>query len=72
MSDGIYTLRRDPFARGEYVRYSVGAGVCRWCGQQRKRLYEYLWWPDDKRPPSRTGRAGFCNFRCFEEYSGGG
>lgn len=65
----MYTLQRDPFARGEYARFPRGPGICKWCGQSRKRLYAYVWWDDAKQPPHSDDAFGdFCNFQCFKDY----
>jgi hypothetical protein len=34
-----HSMRRDPFARGEYGRVCHGPGQCAWCGQTRPRLH---------------------------------
>ena len=43
-----HTMRRDPFARGEYERVCHGRGECAWCGQKRPRVFSYLWLSDGR------------------------
>jgi hypothetical protein len=74
------TLQRDPFARGEYVRFTITAPAhsetCAWCGnsklthefQKSARFYRYAWWSDDKKAPADPGGPVFCNFDCFRTY----
>ena len=73
----MYTLQCNPFARGEYARFTF-AGVgpaheCAWCGNKKRRLYAYIWWSDDHKSPSRydDGEKAnkFCDFSCFQSYS---
>lgn len=66
----MHSVRRDPFARGEYIRYCQGKGKCAFCGQQRKRVYAYAWTPDDRRIPQINNHKSFCNLQCFDDYSG--
>ena len=42
------TMRRDPFAGGEYERVCYGPGQCAWCGQTRPRVFTYVWVRDDR------------------------
>lgn len=65
------SVRRDPFARGEYHRICVGAGTCDWCGQERKRLFTYAWTSDSAMVYQHTRRGdghAFCNVQCFLDY----
>lgn len=64
-------VKRDPFARGEYVRFSLGARTCHWCGQKRKRAYNYAWADDQRADPTAPydGYA-FCNWQCYATFHG--
>lgn len=62
-------VRRDPFARGEYRRDCWPNGPCKWCGQQRKRVYSYTWIEDDK-PRTQLSSETFCDLNCFDAYKG--
>lgn len=67
----VYHVGRDPFARGEYHRESIGDhGRCTWCGRESRVLYRYGWEPD-----SATGCAAvrlsphaFCSLPCHVAY----
>lgn len=65
-----YSVGRDCFARGEYVRtIARDRKYCANCGQARHRLYIYTWQNDDA--PNRNApdmRRGFCNLGCFRSY----
>lgn len=67
------TVGRDPFARGEYKRFTINnvqaLQSCGACGRRPRTLYNYVWWPDGLRtePRSHDGR-GFCNFDCYRSY----
>lgn len=66
------TVKRDPFARGEYHRQAHQGGICRWCGQDRARLYSYVWWPDDRPEPGEVDHQTFerfCNLGCRDAFS---
>jgi hypothetical protein len=66
------TMRRDPFARGEYERVCHGQGECAWCGQTRPRVYSYVWVRDDRTQstaPEHRGAKTFCTFDCFRSFS---
>ena len=66
------TVRRDPFARGEYKRFCLDGGryrvKCDWCGQRKNRLFSYVWWSDDKPEPQEDSGEFFCDFSCFSSY----
>jgi len=67
------SVGRDPFARGGFQRQYAGKGRCDWCGDQRQRLYRYVWVGDDStRGPSILDRHlldhAFCNMECFRSY----
>lgn len=66
------TVQRDPFARGEYKRFSEGNRYqhrrCRWCGNTPKVVYSYVWWEDGKPEPKGDNGQFFCNFGCFDSY----
>lgn len=70
-------VRRDPFARGAYHRYSVYQDhripaqrlACSWCGQTPARLYMYVWQSDDRVVPREPDTSKvFCNFQCHFSY----
>jgi hypothetical protein len=64
-------MRRDPFARGEYERACHGPGECEWCGQNRPRVFSYIWLPDGlslRARIERTRGRRFCCFSCFQAY----
>lgn len=68
---------RDPFARGEYHRFTKRMLFkpiqCEWDGQERKTLYTFVWEPDDgNRCPPRFigGLKFFCNMSCWKAYYG--
>ena len=69
-----HSVGRDPFARGEYERRCIAQFrfKCAWCGQHRKRLYTYVWVPDDKAhhntDSAHCNAKPFCNFECFQSY----
>jgi hypothetical protein len=66
-----HTMRRDPFARGEYERVSHGPGQCAWCGQTRSRVFTYVWIRDDRTQstsPDHRRANTFCAFDCFTAY----
>jgi hypothetical protein len=66
------TVRRDPFARGEYRRESIGHGECTWCGTE-KRVFTYEWEADAscfRHPPFGRTPKGFCDLGCFDAYNG--
>lgn len=68
----MMTMRRDPFARGEYVRRlarTAFEGSCDWCGMKKRRLYTYAWAHDGGRMPPEPDEI-FCDFSCFESYHG--
>ena len=65
------TVRRDPFARGEYVRFpSHGTGDCAWCGQTRRVVYGYVWEEDDRPRRAREQHVEhwFCNLACHDTF----
>lgn len=65
----MLSVKRDPFARGEYVRTCHGKGTCKWCGMLKARVYSYTWESDDK--PLRAGQYSddpFCGFPCYQSY----
>jgi hypothetical protein len=65
------TMRRDPFARGEYERVCHGQGQCAWCGQSRPRVYTYVWVRGDRMQSTtaENRRAKlFCTFNCFSVF----
>jgi hypothetical protein len=63
------SVARNCFARGEYNRHSAGPGQCHWCGQDRKRLYTYVWDKDaSSRRPDHSRSRPFCNLSCFRSY----
>ena len=76
----MVTVRRDPFARGEYKRFCVanplraghpypaGTTHCDWCGQGQKRMYSYVWWDDAKPEPQHDSGYWFCNLDCFAAF----
>lgn len=70
MAVTVAHVGRDPFARGEYHRESIGNGYCAWCGQYRRALYAYGWEPDSVRGCTARlhRRHGFCNRACFNAY----
>lgn len=65
-------MKRNPFARGEYVRKAVvdHYGHCNFCGTHKARMYAYAWSPDDKPIDKRSVDTllKFCDFQCFEAY----
>jgi hypothetical protein len=65
------TMRRDPFARGEYKRVCHGPGECALCGQTRPRVFTYVWVRDDRTrsttPDHRRAKL-FCALACFTVY----
>jgi len=69
-----HEVGRDGFARGALGRACHPAGKCQWCGQQRTRLFSYVWVSDGSLAgqPSivcvHQRKHGFCNFQCFESY----
>ena len=66
-----HTMRRDPFARGEYARLCHGPGECAWCGQKRPRVYSYVWVRDDRTQATTADHRRaktFCTFDCFTVY----
>ncbi len=66
------TVGRDPFARGEYKRFSEathGRSNCGWCGTYPKVLYSYVWWADDRREPTDDSGKWFCNLECHNNYT---
>lgn len=65
----MLSVKRDPFARGEYIRTCRGAGTCQWCGQQRKRVYSYHWEDNSARARLNPDGKTFCNFGCFQSYN---
>jgi len=66
------TVGRDPFARGEYKRFTwsnIGHFVkCAWCGRVPRRLHAYVWWRDSAKEPQGHLGIWFCNFDCFEDF----
>ena len=66
-----HTMRRDPFARGEYEPVCHGHGECAWCGQERPRVYSYVWTSDGRTHSTaldhRKARK-FCTFSCFDVF----
>lgn len=67
-------VQHDPFARGAYNRTCHGPGECKWCGQERRRLFSYVWISDAQDRANifaaQTGKRRFCNFDCFKSYFG--
>ena len=61
-------VARDPFARGSYRRTPAGEGRCRWCGEERLRLYQYGWDPDGRLWYRGPADGEFCNFQCFRYF----
>jgi hypothetical protein len=66
-------VQQDPFARGAFERTCEGPGECAWCGEERKRVYRYVWIRDGlSQQPSIFNqiqlRHTFCNFQCFASY----
>lgn len=63
-------VRRDPFARVQYYRF-CGTGECANCGQNRDRVYSYVWWEDDKPklPNYFDAEYWFCNLKCFDQFN---
>ena len=62
-------VRRDPFARGSYLRETAGSGNCFWCGKQCNTLFRYVWESDARRGwISNAALTRFCNFECFRSY----
>jgi hypothetical protein len=57
-------VQRDPFARASLYRRIHGFGECSWCGQKRRYLYSYTWYPDGLRPPPEPDKERFCNLSC--------
>jgi hypothetical protein len=59
---------RIPGTQHYIKRFSMGAGRCQWCGQERRRLYDY-------RGPTaldyRLNRPtrGFCNRKCYSAFT---
>jgi hypothetical protein len=71
----MFSVKRDPFARGEYKRFVQSnrshvsnAWSCDWCGQKPDRLYSYVWWGDAKKEPQDDSGYWFCNLNCFQAY----
>jgi hypothetical protein len=70
-------VARDPFARGEYARFSFArkGQTCAWCGDVRRVLFVYLWQDDSirARVPRRSDAERehrFCNIGCHRNYHG--
>jgi hypothetical protein len=66
-----HTMRRDPFARGEYKRLCQGPRECAWCGQTYPRVFTYVWVSDDRTQsttPELSRAKTFCAFDCFTAY----
>jgi hypothetical protein len=66
-----HTMRRDPFARGEYERVCHAPGQCGRCGQTRPRVYSYVWIRDDRTQstsPNHRSANIFCAFDRFTAY----
>lgn len=59
-------ISRDPFARTELHRASVGTGSCKWCGSH-KRLDHYWTESDGGRKFAHPGL--FCSVSCFRSYN---
>ena len=69
------TVEHDPYARGAYRRFCLPNPTsypCAWCGQQPKRLYAYVWEPDDRTRETCQCEADkyFCNTACRRSYYG--
>ena len=66
------TVERDPFARGEYRRFTIpngdGLESCDWCGQSPRRLYSYVWEDDGGRAAVAPDEHRFCNVGCRRSY----
>ena len=68
------SIRHDPFARGAFKRTCHGPGACAWCGQERRRLFSYVWVSDgalDGQPSifdRPQANHTICNFDCFHSY----
>ena len=65
------SMRRNPFARGEYERVSHGPGKCASCGQTRLRIFTYVWVRDDRTQSATSDHLRakkFCAFDCFTMY----
>jgi len=66
------TVERDPFARGEYRRFTIpnrdGRESCDWCGQSPRRLYSYVWENDGSREAIAPDKHRFCNAGCRRAY----
>lgn len=64
-------IGRDPFARGEYHRESIGDhGPCSWCGRESRVLYRYGWESDGIATcPPRLHPRAFCSFPCFSAFA---
>lgn len=66
------TVGRNPFARGEYRRFTLSnIGTfhkCASCGRVPFRLYSYLWCADDAPKPSDGKGKLFCNLKCHKTY----
>ena len=66
-----HTMRRDPFARGEYERVCHGPGRCAWCGRTRPRVFTYVWVRGDRthstKPDHRRAKT-LCAIDCFTAY----
>jgi hypothetical protein len=67
-----HLISRDPFARQELHRETIGAmGVtCSWCGGSRPndRLYVYYIERDGIRPNRHTLNGSFCSISCCRSY----
>ena len=71
------SVKRDPFARGEFRREckgnADGHAECAWCGGKPRRLYRYTWIPDGVRYALGYGARKtkwFCNFSCYRAWTG--
>jgi hypothetical protein len=67
------TVRRDPFARGAFLRECKGRGCCAWCGQERLRVFSYFWANDGVTRPNLLAEwqrnHNFCNFDFFVSHN---